>query len=268
MPILEKNGVTYFSAPVLARERDILHAFTARGGGVSTGDFFSLNIGQRRGDDLSSVRKNIAIMCRAIGFSHKNMTVTLQEHSDNIALVTREDAGKGLWTPWTFSGCDGIVTDLKNVPLMCYTADCAPVLLYARDKKVIAAVHAGWRGSIARIAQKAVFKMAERFGADPKNILAAIGPHIKKCCYEVGGEVAKPFIEAFGEKVAEKCESGKYKLDLTGANVFQLKEAGLSEENISSAPFCTRCDNALFFSHRAQNGRSGNLGAVIELIGY
>ncbi len=256
MCITKINGIYLYQSGVLKKE-NLVHGFTARLGGVSTGAYESLSMSPRRGDDPKAVRENEKILVSALGLKLENLTSTLQEHTANVRVIEKEDIGRGVKTQWS-SGVDGIVTTLKNVPLLCYSADCVPILFYAADIKAIGAVHAGWRGTAAQIAKNAV-RTLFCLGASGENIYAAIGPCIGKCCYEVGGDVAKNFRkDVYTEK-----ENGKYMLDLALENRMQLADAGLREEKISLSGICTSCKNELFFSHRAQHGKSGTLGGII-----
>ena len=146
----------------------------------------------------------------------------------------------------------------KNVPLLCFAADCVPILMYAENIGAIAAIHAGWRGSAEKIVQKTAQKLIT-LGAVPESIYAAIGPCIGACCYEVSEDVA----EKFDEKYSVSKGNGKYMLDLAKVNADLIKSVGVKDENISVSGICTKCNNDLFFSHRAQNGKSGTLGGII-----
>lgn len=239
---------------------DAVHAFTLREGGVSGGEYACLNVGLRRGDNPFDVFKNLEICCDSLGLCKENLTLTNQLHTDNVRFLCKEDVGKGLVKEWK-DGVDAIVTDCENVPLMCYSADCVPVLLCETGGKIVGAVHSGWRGTAENIVKNTVFVMEEH-GADKEKICAFIGPAIGMCCYEVSEDVAEKF-ERYGECVRRK-ENGKYMLDLKNIVKNQLTESGIKEENIDVAPFCTSCDNDKFFSHRRQNGKSGLLGGFIQ----
>lgn len=255
MPIRKLNGIAVWQSDMLLAA-GISHGFTCRGGGVSRGAYASLSMSPRRGDDPAAVRRNEEILCREAGLELKNLTSTAQEHTDVIELITPDRVGMGVSRPWG-KGVDGIITALKGVPLLAYAADCVPILFYAADIGAAAAVHSGWRGTEARIAEKAAVKLTE-MGARPENIMAAIGPAIGGCCYEVSGDVALRFPESCR---AEK-GGGKYMLDLPAANRLMLEALGLRTD--ASAP-CTMCNNDLFFSHRGQGGKCGTLGAYIQL---
>ena len=256
MPIREVNGITLWQSELLLRA-GVIHGFTGRKGGVSEGAYASLSMSPRRGDDPSRVRKNEEILCRAAGLTFDNLTSTMQEHTDNVELIGADTVGMGISRPW-LRGVDAIVTQLKNTPLLAYAADCVPLLMYAADIEAAAAVHSGWRGTEMKIARKAAEKLIE-LGARPENILVAIGPSIGGCCYEVSADVGLRFP---AQCRAEK-EGGKYMLDLRAVNRLMLNEIGV--DKVDADPPCTMCNNELFFSHRGQGGKSGTLGAYIEL---
>lgn len=256
MPTREINSVELWQSEPLLRRKEIIHGFTGRRGGVSEGPYASLSMSPRRGDDPKNVRRNEEILCRALGLSFGALSSTCQEHTDEVALIGADEIGVGVAVPWN-RGVDAVITLLPNVPIMAYAADCVPILMYAHDIGAVAAVHSGWRGTDKKIARKTVGKLIE-LGAAPENIIAAIGPAIGRCCYEVSDDVALRFPEACRTEKG----GGKYMLDLTEANRLMLAEAGLTDID-ASAP-CTRCHNETFFSHRAQGGKSGTLAAVIE----
>lgn len=235
------------------------HGFSLRDGGVSYGDFNSLNVGLRRGDNPFNVFKNLEICTDRLNLTKENLTLTNQLHTPNVKFVDEADVGKGLIREWG-EGVDGIVTNLENVPLMCYSADCVPVLLYD-NKEIIAAVHSGWRGTMGNIVKNAVELMCSH-GSNVKNISAFIGPAIGICCYEVSEDVGEVFA-SYSECVIKK-DNGKFMVDLKNIVKAQLTREGIIEDNIDVAPYCTSCDNRMFFSHRRQKGKSGLLGGFIQ----
>lgn len=241
----------------------VKHGFSLRSGGVSEGDFNSLNVGLRRGDNPFNAIKNIEKCVDELGMNKENLTLTYQLHTKNVRFLSRDDIGKGLIREWG-EGVDGIVTDMANVPIMCYSADCVPTLLYDSVRKMIGAVHGGWRGTKENIIAEAVGVMCEN-GCESENIVAFIGPAIGMCCYEVSSDVGEAFLSDYPQCV-KKMPFDKYMLDLKSITVAQLKNAGLRDENIENSSICTACRNELFFSHRAQKGRSGLLGGFIQMI--
>ncbi len=256
MPIREINGIEIWQSELLLGH-DLIHGFTCRKGGVSTGSYASLSMSPRRGDDPYLVRENERILCAAMGLRREGLTSTNQEHTDTVELIDSGRVGMGILTPWG-KGVDGVVTQLARIPLLAYAADCVPLLMYAPDIRAAAAVHSGWRGTEMKIARTAALKLME-LGAKVGNILVAIGPAIGQCCYEVSSDVALRF--------PEDCRifkgGDKYMLDLKRANELMLRELGV--EKLDNTAPCTRCNNDRFFSHRGQGGKSGTLAAFIEI---
>ncbi len=249
---------------ILASEKleGVKHGFTLREGGVSEGDFASLNVGLRRGDDPFKAIRNIEICADSLNLNKEKLTLTYQLHTSNVRFLAEEDIGKGLIREWG-EGVDAVVTDMPKVPIMTYSADCVPTLLCDRVRGMIAAVHGGWRGTKENIVSNAVRVMCEN-GCEAENIVALIGPAIGMCCYEVSGDVGEAFMEKYPLCV-KSVPNGKYMVDLKNITASQLGKAGLKAENIENSNICTACENEHFFSHRAQKGRSGLLGGFIQL---
>ncbi len=262
MEIIERGNVKFLCDRDLLN-RGVKHGFTLRFGGVSEGEYDSLNVGLRRGDDIENAKKNISIAARALGLCEKNLTLTYQTHTDNVVFLKREEVGLGTDKAWDSDGVDGIVTDMEEVPLMCYSADCVPTLFFDGKRRMIGAVHGGWRGTAKKIVKNAVSIMKEH-GCRAEDITALIGPAIGMCCYEVSEDVGTVFSEEYPAFVTDK-GNGKYMLDLKGITAAQLAAEGLLEENIIQSGVCTSCANDMFFSHRAQKGKSGLLGGFIQL---
>ena len=256
MEIIKKGNVRF----LVSEKIKTPHGFTLRDGGASCGDFDSLNVGLRRGDNPFNVFKNLEICCDALNLTKEKLTLTHQLHTASVRFVDETDIGKGLIYEWG-EGVDGIVTNLKNVPLMCYSADCVPVLLYDDTAKLIGAVHSGWRGTVQNIMKNTIALMCSH-GSNVKDISAFIGPAIGLCCYEVSEDVGEAFSD-YSECVIKKSD-GKFMVDLKNIVKAQIANEGVSEENIDVAPYCTSCDNDKFFSHRKQKGKSGLLGGFIQ----
>lgn len=259
----EKNGVVYMTSTVIKAR----HCFTTRYGGVSEGSLSSLNLGENRGDEPENVRENYRRLSEATGIDTSRIAFTKQVHENTVQIVTAADT-RALFEPSRYTA-DGVVTAERGVTLICYTADCVPVLLCDAENGVIGAVHCGWRSSVADILGVAVGKMLA-LGADVNNISAAIGPAISKCCFEVGGEVIEAAREYLGgdlEGLYTQHEgvSGKYFLDLHGANRRRLLQLGLREDNISVSDECTMCKSEKYWSHRITRGDRGSQAALIVL---
>lgn len=205
----------------------------------------------------------------AVGFDAKVMTLGHQVHSSHVACIKQEDGGRGSRDRESrLPDTDALVTNLPGICLTVLSADCVPILLFDPEKEVIAAVHAGWRGTVAGIAAETVRTMQKEYGCRPETIRAGIGPSIGKCCFEVKKDVAERFLQVFGNTssvVAAKKEKEKYYVDLWEADRLFLISAGLSAENIELARLCTRCHPEEFFSYRYNGNDAGRFGAGIML---
>lgn len=238
------------------------HAFTDRLGGVSEGIFASLNLGEHLGDEEKCVRENYRRLFEALGIT--KFAVTHQIHSSTVLTVTSADAHE-LYAPNPCEA-DGLVTREKGLALMVKTADCVPILLEDAEHGVIAAVHAGWRGTVAEIVKNAVNSMVS-LGAKSENIRAAIGPAIGYECFQVGEDVTEAlFAIGCGSRCRPDPENeGKFYADLKGANCDILLRNGVRPENIWISPVCTRCQHDKYWSHRYTDGHRGVQASVIMM---
>ncbi len=239
--------------------------FTTREGGVSEGEFASLNFRLNCQDTKENIAENVRRVCAAFHTSPEKIVTTRQEHTTRIRRVGKEDGGTGFVRPRFPEGVDGLVTNEPGLTLFTFFADCVPILLCDPTRKAVGAVHSGWRGTVGKIAAAAVEKMAAEFGSDPGDIHAAIGPHIGKCCFQVDTPVYEEFLAAFPKQggcvFAKKDE--KYYIDLSRAVEETLKEAGVG--HISNMHICTACNDTEFFSHRKTGGKRGCFAALIKL---
>ena len=264
---LKEQDVPYFESG-LFREYGIKHAFFTRRGGVSEGVFGSLNFAEGIGDIKDSpenVMENYRTAANVFGLSESDVCRSYQTHTNNVIFVTEKDRGTGVTKEKFSFGVDGLVTDTKDLLLSVRTADCVPVLLCDRQAKVCAAVHAGWRGTLGGITKNAVALM-EKHGVKKCDILAAIGPCIGQCCYEVGAEL----LDFFRDKNRDyadffKPKNEKYMLDLKGLNAYILAAAGIGEDSISVSDSCTKDDEYNFFSHRRSGKNRGTMSAFITV---
>jgi len=164
---------------------------------------------------------------------------------------------------------DGLMTDLPGVALVVYSADCIPILFYDPVRRVIAAVHAGWRGTAAGIATAAVQRMETVYGCDRGDILAAIGPGIGPDCFETHEDVPNAMTAALSTAVLQHIkikENGKFAVDLKAINAMRLEQVGLAAEHIAVSSLCTSCDPERFWSHRKLGTSRGSMAAVIQLL--
>lgn len=264
---LERSPVSspeLLRVPSLGPEHEVVHGFSTRTGGVSSGRHASLNLGPRSGDGLECVRENRRRFLRALGLDAAAVLAPRQVHSAVVSVVRADDPPpEGA----VLEG-DAVVSDRRGVALMVLAADCLPVLLFDSRRSVIAAVHAGWRGTARAIAARAVETMREAFGSDPEEIRAALGPAIGRCCYEVGPEVIEQ-VQAVTplppDRLAHPLPGGKGMLDLVRTNSAQLTDAGLLPRHVQALNICTACNVHRFFSHRREGEPTGRAGAIIAL---
>ena len=298
--IVSRGGLAWIECPLLARHRWLIHAFSTRRGEPGHGPSADLNLGFTSGETYARIRKNRQIFFRRVGAEHLALASLRQVHSARVYQVKRSEDGElefrlggnalpGLTQP---EG-DALLTDQPGILLSVKTADCLPVLLVDPKRRVVAAVHAGWRGALARIVEKAVGEMRRLYGSDPRTLLAALGPSIRACCYEVVQEVEEVFQGCFPQadqffcKVAESpaahanrgplsvltmlppghgpAAKASLHLDLLAVVQDQLRAAGLAPHNVATADFCTACRPDLFYSYRREGSATGRMLAVIGI---
>ncbi len=277
-----RNKLQLLRSEKLGRLAWLVHAFSTRLGGVSRGyGGNALNLGFTKQDSRATVERNRELFLKELGAANGRRSWTLvslrQIHSDLIHRVDRK--------PEQPLAGDGMVTDTPGLLLAVQTADCLPIILVDRKRRAVGVFHAGWRGTVKRIVEKGVGEMRKHFGSDPRNLVAAIGPGVQGCCYEVGEEVRTKFEAQFAyasslfrevkesDPVREKYPMlfltarapghselpVKLFLDLVEANRRQLLDAGLLAKNIDTAAPCTACHTELLFSFRAEKGVTGRL---------
>ena len=266
--IHDKDGVTYITFPRLQKCGAVRHLFSTRLGGVSTGQYSSMNLSLSGGDKRENVLENYKRLCACAGIDINHLVLSRQTHTNNVKEVTENDCGTGIFKE-SFNDVDGLITNRRGVALVTQYADCTPLLFCDPVKKVIATSHAGWRGTVKEIGRVTVEKMIYEYGCNAEDIIAAIGPAIGVCCYEVDDPVVDefkkiPYLDL--KSIIFPKENGKYMLDLKEANRQILVNAGISPDKIDVADLCTCCNHTELHSHRATGGKRGNLAAIIELI--
>lgn len=248
---------------------NVIHGCSTRQGGVSKAHLSTMNLSSSRGDDIELVLENYRRFGLAAGFDPDRLVCSDQVHSTNIYIATEEDAGRGTTNKDKLKDIDGIVTNVKNLPIMTFYADCVPLYFYDPVKQVVGMAHSGWRGTVNNIGGKMIATMQQTYGSNPTDIICAIGPSICKSCYEVSEDVAFEFQNAYLSEQYETMiidkENGKYQLDLHAACYYNFINAGITSDNIALPDYCTCCNPNVFFSHRATQGKRGNLGAVIMM---
>jgi YfiH family protein len=226
----------------------------------------SLNLGIRSGDDRDTVIINRKLFCEAIGIDPAAVFFGQQIHSDYVAVISEQDAGSGGIGKIGIDGADALITNVPGVSLWAFFADCVPILFYDPIHQAIGACHAGWRGTAARIAAKCVLAMQDQFGTNPADCIVGIGPSIGPCCYEVDEIVISQLRQSFAWWSEVALPHGKkWRFDLWQANYRQLLDIGIRSGNIEMSQVCTACNTALFYSYRAEHGKTGVLAAAITL---
>ncbi len=261
-----KNGVSFLRFPSINKLGFVNHAFSTKLGGISSGEFSSMNLSFNRGDSYENVIENYKRLCLASDINFDTLVASAQDHNTFIRTVTDKEIGIGITKPRDLQSVDGLITNVPNVTLVIYFADCVPIILVDPVKKAIGAVHSGWRGTVKEIAKVAIDKMKIEYGCNPENFICTIGPNINKCCYEVDENVFKEFnklTHLSPEKFIQHTNNNKYMIDLSETNKQILLNCGVQEKNISVSDLCTKCNSELLFSHRATNGRRGGMAGFV-----
>jgi len=253
------NGLAYYTFPSLDPFPELVHAVTTRHGGVSTGPYATLNLAKGLGDDPAAVEENVHRVCAAIGASREQLIRPRQRHTANVRRVGLAERGQIL------DGYDVLITDRPGALLLLLYADCAPVLIYDPRHRALALAHSGWRGTVLGAARAAVDALGREFGSRPGELVAAIGPSIGPCCYEVGAEVVDAVRATFTrpDSLLPVHPGGRSHFDLWAANYCWLAAAGVRQVEV--AGLCTACHTDEFYSHRAEGGRTGHFGALMGL---
>lgn len=264
-----ETDTPFLEYPLLADTGVVRHGFSTRLGGVSEGCYSSLNLSFTRGDSEDAVRENYRRIAAAIGVKCENMVFSQQTHTINVRVVTEQERGMGFTRPVEYTDVDGLVTNVPDICLVTFYADCVPLYFVDSVKRVIGLSHSGWRGTVGKIGKETVRMMRQQFGSNPADILAAIGPSICMDCYEVSEDVILKFRENFAgvywKDLFYKKENGKYQLDLWKANEIVFAEAGILPEHMVVTNVCTHCNSNLLYSHRAMGDKRGNLAAFLAL---
>lgn len=242
--INDRNGVKWLSIPELDKIDFIRHSFIIKQ--------------KDSGIETNGALKEIA--AKILNLEKGQVATINQTHSDAVFVHNAYNRA-------TDEGADAHITDRHGFALGVVTADCVPVLLIDRKKKIVAAVHAGWRGTAKRILQKTVKKMSDSFGSKPEDMIAGIGPSIGKCCYEVDEKVIEPMKKEFDylNRFSIQKKEKKWHLDLQMINKEQLIETGLMQDNINIVSLCTSCHSDLFYSYRRDGAGTGRMMAVVMI---
>lgn len=252
--IAHPNGVVTYRSPLIDR-LGVPHGFTTRIGGASPAPFNTLDLGPGSPTDLR--RENLRRVCKALNLRGTDPILVSQVHGCGVCI-----ASPGA-SPAASTEADAIVSDTPGNPLLIRTADCVPILLAGPGGRVVAAVHAGWRGMIAHVIDRTLDRMTEHFGIDAAEVTAAVGPCIGVRHFEVGEEVAAAFVNAGLEGAIDRHRGTRAHVNLSAAVAMQLTRRGVKPQRIDTTDRCTFEDAAEFFSHRRDAGRTGRMAAVI-----
>jgi uncharacterized protein, YfiH family len=269
MKLCEKNGVKFFTFENIEKTGIVNHCFSTRVGGVSEGKFKSLNLAYNRGDNRERVTENFKRICQDNDMDYTKMVFGKQIHDTKIKNVTTGDCGCGVAFESNIDGFDGYITNQPDVVLVTFHADCVPLFFVDTVKKVIGLSHSGWKGTVRKMVKATVKEMQTVFGCNPKDIVAAIGPSIGECCFQVDKPVVDEFLTEmeFASKYIRNDQNaeGKFKIDLWGINRELMIEAGILAKNIEVTEYCTMCHEDLFYSHRKMGEERGSLAAFLSL---
>ena len=237
---------------------NLLHAFTTRIEGFSLKPFYQNNLAYHVNDDPKKVQQNHMRLAQYLDYDFERLVHMDQVHGDTIKIIDNDSDLNHI------PQCDALITKEKNIPLMVMVADCIPIMIYDKEEKVIAVVHAGRAGVFAQLLPKTLKTMQMRFNSNKQNLIIVLGPSIHKCCYEVGKEI-KEEAEKLGYAYAIHSDNGNYYLDLISIIKEQLQDMNILKENIEYSPFCTSCHKDLFFSYRAENKITGRFCGLLKL---
>src|SRR6516162_5721676 len=248
LQVKRQDQITFLRSEAFDRIPRLVHAFSTR-----RGERNDLSLGPA-GSPNPMIQMNRVRFVAAIGAPGWPIMKLKQVHSGIVADIDDTSAASE-----AVEG-DAAITQLPGVMLGVQTADCVPILIADREARVVAAVHAGWRGTAACIAEATVGRLREKFDIDPTSLIAAVGPHIGACCYEVGEDVAVQIDHP--PAIVRMPDSAKPHIDLASANVAQLSRAGIPAQQIETSSLCTKCREDLFHSYRRDGKRMGHMLSV------
>lgn len=249
----QRGSVKYLETGILKQYDSIIHAFCSRWGGVSEGRFSNFNFSVSEGDGNEQVLKNWTILSDTFGIPMANFCTVHQVHEDGILII--DDSTD--YSTMQNSDYDAIITNQPGLAVGVKTADCVPIFLFDRVRNVIGVVHAGWRGTAKKIAAKTVHRIMKMFSTKAEDLIAAVGPAIGHCCYEVDRVVRDAMKEDADMVFTPSDHRDHWMCDLPRANRLQILDAGVPPANIVEAGICTSCHRDTFFSHRGEGGQTG-----------
>jgi len=242
--------------------------FTSKIGGISSNNYAELNLGLHTSDKSKNVIENRRLISEAIDIDYHDLIAAEQIHGNKIYRVLASDKGRGaLNLDTVIEGIDGLITDVKDLPLISFYADCVPIYLYDPVYKAVGLAHSGWKGTVLKIVTRMLERMEDEFGTRPADCLVAIGPSISANNYEVDDRVFNSFKKTNLplHKFFRKNNDGKYQLDLWKANEIILRNKGIPSEQIIQSKLCTYSHSDLFYSYRRDGKNTGRMASIIVL---
>lgn len=257
----EKEGVVFYTIPAFTA-LGVRHGFTSRIGGVSEGEYASLNLSFKREPDSERVRENFRRAAKAIGVPAEQLVLCNYEHGNCVEFIDKRHHGMGIFRENELPACDGVCVTAPGTVAVSLHADCNALFLLDKRKRAAAVCHAGWRGTLLGILNTAVCKM-QSLGVLKEEILVGIGPAICGECYEIKEDVAQLFEPEYLQAVLRKGPS--IHLDLPSVLLCQLERMEIPPENITLSGLCTYADSEKFYSHRRDRAKTGAMGCFIAL---
>ncbi len=252
----DHEGLLYFTFSELDT-LGLRHVIASRRGGVSPAPFDTLNVSIAVGDRPENVLRNRARIAQQVGIRPQEFVTAWLVHGHDVARVGSEDKGKRMRRR------DALITNVPEVPLFMAFADCVPVILYDPEHRALGLAHAGWRGTAAGVTMRTIVAMEQAYGTRPQALVVALGPAIGACHYEVGPEVIEAFDVFNRGPVVFERTSERYHLDLIATNEAQARM--MHVRHVLTSGYCTACHTDLFYSHRAEQGKTGRFGVLVML---
>ena len=281
----QQGEVKWLTFPELDAYPELIHAFTTRHGGVSTGEKTSLNFGKGPDETWDNILENYRILGAALSeeaeqpglVNREHMVRTDQTHTANVLTVTEEHLSMGILRPREYTDIDGLITNKRGIALITSHADCNALFFYDPKQQAIGLAHSGWKGTLQEIGAQIIRQMSTEFATQPEDIIVGIGPALCQTCFEVDEDVAQNFYQknpawqtmAFHREIGICSETGeerrKHYIDLKSVVRETLMRSGVKPENIHDMGLCSKCRPDLFYSYRGQKGKNGNMVSVMML---
>ena len=281
----QQGEVKWVTFPEFDAYPELVHAFTTRHGGVSTGEKTSLNFGKGPDETWDNILENYRILAAALSeeagkpglVNREHMVRTDQTHTANVLTVTEEHLSMGILREREYTNIDGLITNKRGITLITSHADCNALFFYDPKQQAIGLAHSGWKGTLQEIGAQIIRQMSTEFDTQPEDVIVGIGPALCQTCFEVDEDVAQKFYQknpawktmAFQREIGICSETGeerrKHYIDLKSVVRETLMRSGVKPENIHDMGLCSKCRPDLFYSYRGQKGKNGNMVSVMML---